>query len=73
MTLLQQNFVTAKPINFYYLVCKLDRVQYPRIAGGFLFRALALLAHSTRSKDINNRPPTPGKIERWRPIIAYWS
>lgn len=29
MTLLQQNFVTAKPINFYYLVCKLDRVQYP--------------------------------------------
>jgi hypothetical protein len=28
MTLLQQNFVTAKPINFYYLVCKLDRVQY---------------------------------------------
>ncbi|OTA72697.1 hypothetical protein BHL79_02135 [Limosilactobacillus reuteri] len=30
MTLLQRNFVTAKPINFYYLVCKLDRVQYPR-------------------------------------------
>ena len=29
MTLLQRNFVTAKPINFYYLVCKLDRVQYP--------------------------------------------
>ncbi|WP_225434834.1 hypothetical protein, partial [Limosilactobacillus reuteri] len=28
MTLLQRNFVTAKPINFYYLVCKLDRVQY---------------------------------------------
>ncbi len=28
MTLLQRNFVTAKPINFYYLVCKLDMVQY---------------------------------------------
>lgn len=33
MTLLQRNFVTAKPINFYYLVCKLDRVQY-RLKGG---------------------------------------
>ncbi|WP_323075269.1 hypothetical protein, partial [Limosilactobacillus reuteri] len=36
MTLLQQNFVTAKPINFYYLVCKLDRVQYPPIGNTFL-------------------------------------
>ncbi|MCC4455320.1 DUF2513 domain-containing protein, partial [Limosilactobacillus reuteri] len=33
MTLLQRNFVTAKPINFYYLVCKLDRVQYQYVSG----------------------------------------
>ncbi|WP_323067562.1 hypothetical protein, partial [Limosilactobacillus reuteri] len=37
MTLLQQNFVTAKPINFYYLVCKLDRVQYRHAEWRFLF------------------------------------
>lgn len=43
MTLLQRNFVTAKPINFYYLVCKLDRVQYPlfiNITGSFLLGIL---------------------------------
>lgn len=29
MTLLQRNTVLARPTNFYYLMCKLDRAQYP--------------------------------------------
>ncbi|MQB81129.1 hypothetical protein DN452_07270, partial [Lactobacillus reuteri] len=37
---LQRNFVTAKPINFYYLVCKLDRVQYPFCHEHYTFSAM---------------------------------
>ncbi len=29
MTLPQRNTVLARPTNFYYLMCKLDRAQYP--------------------------------------------
>ncbi|WP_260248225.1 hypothetical protein, partial [Limosilactobacillus fermentum] len=29
MTLPQQNIASARPTSFYYLMCQLDRVQYP--------------------------------------------
>lgn len=61
MTLLQRNFVTAKPINFYYLVCKLDRVQYR-----FLYREILMLLYlmsldlvecASRASARNKKPP----------------
>ena len=50
MTLLQRNFVTAKPINFYYLVCKLDRVQYP-VYHKWLFIFSNLILQTTSVKN----------------------
>ncbi|WP_263854574.1 alpha-hydroxy-acid oxidizing protein [Lentilactobacillus parafarraginis] len=33
MTLPQQNTASARPTSFYYLMCQLDRVQYPQKIG----------------------------------------
>ncbi|WP_225428915.1 hypothetical protein, partial [Limosilactobacillus reuteri] len=57
MTLLQQNFVTAKPINFYYLVCKLDRVQYRIHPISFLLMSLDLVECASRASARNKKPP----------------
>lgn len=35
MTLPQQNTASARPTSFYYLMCQLDRVQYPRLQHAF--------------------------------------
>ena len=67
MTLLQRNFVTAKPINFYYLVCKLDRVQYPAYGfrNFFNFRIRILLALPNTYIAINwrNKQTAHAKVQ----------
>ncbi|WP_206705619.1 hypothetical protein, partial [Limosilactobacillus portuensis] len=37
MTLPQRNTALARPTNFYYLMCKLDRAQYRLSQPPFLF------------------------------------
>ncbi|WP_260239381.1 hypothetical protein, partial [Limosilactobacillus fermentum] len=32
MTLPQQNTASARPTSFYYLMCQLDRAQYPELS-----------------------------------------
>lgn len=45
MTLPQQNTASARPTSFYYLMCQLDRVQYP-----ILLTALKSIQHLKNKK-----------------------
>ena len=60
MTLPQRNTALERPTNFYYLMCKLDRAQYPSVSAVFLtflisneIFALALLPESLLLTVIN--------------------
>ena len=41
MTLPQRNTALARPTNFYYLMCKLDRAQYRQRLPAFKVRQIA--------------------------------
>ncbi len=50
MTLPQRNTVLAKPTNFYYLMCKLDRAQY-RVPVKWCLRRQPSKGHIIMSSD----------------------
>jgi hypothetical protein len=54
MTLPQRNTVLAKPTNFYYLMCKLDRAQYQYNGKGVLF--IDGYARRPRGEFLLNKP-----------------
>lgn len=79
MTLPQQNTASARSTSFYYLMCQLDRVQYPAMTQALLKLRLMMTSYKQYIPDrqdliwINFKPSVRQEIRGRHPAIVISS